>query len=174
MALTGLIVLMVAVSCRNRTTTPPVAVTPPDDSLPVPRAVQILPDSSVACLLDSSANIRVPANFASHPIVTVSGDVFLRTAEHGLTIQTPLFIITVQKNSGLHIDAPLHDPWAQVDVVSGQAFIKKSYAPSETDTLGSGQMEMINRNIDLMEKEVFDPGKWQAWVSLHLKSTRLR
>jgi hypothetical protein len=53
----------------------------------------------------------------------------------------------------------------QVEVLYGNAVAHKAYdSPyAQPDTLTSGEMVMINRTIDLMEKEKFDPAELRAW-----------
>ncbi len=63
----------------------------------------------------------------------------------------------------------LHDsPGEEVDLLSGHLIVRKSYHSStdnEPEQLGSGEMVMVNTDIDLMEKEVFDTAELKAWIN---------
>jgi len=100
-------------------------------------------------------------------------------------------ILTVQPNPGkpfiihtrnlviqvlgtrLHIDAFASSPGEEVDVLEGKVKVKKSYHSStdnEPETLQGGDMVMINRDIDLMEKETLKPEERKAVLAkFHLK-----
>ena len=60
----------------------------------------------------------------------------------------------------------------QVDLLSGKLKVIKSYhsdTDNEPEALGSGEMVMINRDIDLMEKEKLDSTEFrtlQAWFQV--------
>ena len=64
------------------------------------------------------------------------------------------------------LNASVKDSGESIEVLRGRFVAKKAYVSKdpETDTLGPGDMVMINRSIDLMEKEAFDTGDLHAWV----------
>jgi len=65
-------------------------------------------------------------------------------------------LIIVGPGSKFRVDAVRSRPGEEVDLVAGQLTIRKSYhsdLDSATEELTSGDMLMINREIDLMEKE---------------------
>jgi hypothetical protein len=58
------------------------------------------------------------------------------------------------------VDAVRSRPGEEVDLLEGQLYIRKSYhsdLDSLPEELRSGDMLMINREIDLMEKEKMNP-----------------
>ncbi|MBN8851705.1 MAG: hypothetical protein BGO55_05340 [Sphingobacteriales bacterium 50-39] len=75
-------------------------------------------------------------------------------------IRTRQLIITIQSPfARLHVDAFASSPGEQADLLEGQLKVTKSYHSStdnEPETLKSGDMVMINKEIDLMEKETLD------------------
>jgi len=77
-----------------------------------------------------------------------------------VVIRTRQLIITIQSPfARLHIDAFASSPGEQADLLEGQLKVTKSYHSStdnEPETLKSGDMVMINKEIDLMEKETLD------------------
>jgi hypothetical protein len=78
----------------------------------------------------------------------------IRTRQLIITIQSPL--------ARLHIDAFASSPGEQADLLEGQLKVTKSYhstTDNEPETLHSGDMVMINKEIDLMEKETLDPAE---------------
>lgn len=81
-------------------------------------------------------------------------------------IRTRQLIITLQSSYvRLHIDAFASSPGEQADLLEGQLKVTKSYHSStdnEPETLKSGDMVMINRDIDLMEKETLDSAERKA------------
>jgi ferric-dicitrate binding protein FerR (iron transport regulator) len=101
--------------------------------------------------------------------VTVDGEAFFIIAAHGgkpFIIHTRNLIVTVQSSAArLHVDAFASSPGEQVDLLEGQLKVIKSYHSStdnEPEVLSAGDMVMINRDIDLMEKEKLDPAEQKA------------
>jgi len=65
----------------------------------------------------------------------------------------------------LHVDAFASSPGEQVDLLEGKLRVTKSYHSStdnQPETLQAGEMVMINRDIDLMEKETLNPEERKA------------
>lgn len=61
-----------------------------------------------------------------------------------------------------HVDAYRSRPGEEVDLLEGRMRVKKSYrsdTDNEPETLEAGEMVMINRDIDLMEKEKLSPAE---------------
>lgn len=77
--------------------------------------------------------------------------VVIRTRQLVITLQSPY--------ARLHIDAFASSPGEQADLLEGQLKVTKAYhstTDNEPETLKSGDMVMINKEIDLMEKETLD------------------
>jgi len=83
-----------------------------------------------------------------------------------VVIHTRQLIITIQSSfARLHIDAFAASPGEQADLLEGQLKVTKSYhstTDNEPETLRSGDMVMINKEIDLMEKETLDSAERKA------------
>jgi ferric-dicitrate binding protein FerR (iron transport regulator) len=61
-----------------------------------------------------------------------------------------------------HVDAFRKNAGEQVDLLEGRLRVKKSYhsdTDNEPEVLEAGEMVMINRDIDLMEKEKMSPAE---------------
>ncbi|MBS1565331.1 MAG: FecR domain-containing protein [Bacteroidetes bacterium] len=146
---------------------PPVAANgTPVDTIPAPKSYRLLPDSIEAYLL-ANTKLETKQGYPAKRELNLDGDAFLLvTAANGpLTIHTKLFTIIVKGRSALRVMAPSAEKWAEVDVLEGNVIIRKAYPSqfNEPDTLHGGQMQMINRDIDLMEKETFDGRTLKAW-----------
>jgi hypothetical protein len=64
------------------------------------------------------------------------------------------------------VDAYRKEAGEEVDLLSGKLRVIKSYhsdSDNEPETLVAGEMLMINRDIDLMEKEKMDGSELKAW-----------
>jgi hypothetical protein len=99
----------------------------------------------------------------------LDGEVFLiwrNGDKRPFTIRTRQLIITLQSPTArLHIDAFAASPGEQADLLEGEVKVTKSYHSStddEPEILHSGDMVMINRDIDLMEKETLDSAERRA------------
>lgn len=64
------------------------------------------------------------------------------------------------------LDARAKEPGEEVDVISGRLKVMKSYhsdSDNEPEIIQEGEMVMINRDIDLMEKEKMDGSELKGW-----------
>jgi len=78
-----------------------------------------------------------------------------------LVVRTRNLEITVL-GTLFHVDAFRKNAGEQVDLLEGKLRVKKSYhsdTDNEPEVLDSGDMVMINRDIDLMEKEKMSPAE---------------
>jgi ferric-dicitrate binding protein FerR (iron transport regulator) len=92
--------------------------------------------------------------------IHVDGDAFVSTpaGSQPLVVRTRLMILTVTAESALRVTAYSREPGEQVEVLRGSVEVRKSYRSpyDQPDVLAGGEMSMVNRTIDLMEKETFD------------------
>jgi ferric-dicitrate binding protein FerR (iron transport regulator) len=81
-------------------------------------------------------------------------------------IHTRNLVVTVEgKGARIHVDAFASSPGEEVDLLEGKLKVIKSYHSStdnSTEALQAGEMVMINRDIDLMEKETLKPEEQKA------------
>jgi hypothetical protein len=101
--------------------------------------------------------VEPAADYATSRQITVDGEALLRLPANGTswTVRTRLLIITVDAGSELKIVAHWDEPGEQADVLTGHAVVRKSYPSpyNEPEELSAGELVLINREIDLMEKE---------------------
>jgi hypothetical protein len=97
----------------------------------------------------------------------VDGDFFIRAPEGNmpLTVRSRLLVLKVTGRTSFRITAYSREAGEQVEVLNGHIEARKSYPSSysQPDQLDAGQMTMINRDIDLMEKETTDLAALRAW-----------
>jgi len=76
-------------------------------------------------------------------------------------VHTRDLVIEVLKGSArFHVDANRARPGEETDLLEGRLRVRKSYhstTDNEPEELAGGEMVMINRDIDLMEKERLSP-----------------
>jgi hypothetical protein len=128
-----------------------------------------LPDGTQAFY--HSDSVVEPGNGFPHPRkLVVNGDVLLKVPAAGdpLIVSTRLFLLTVSGESTLRITAYSREAGEQVQVVCGDVLAYKNYPSKfdEPDHLAAGQMSMVNRTIDLMEKENFNPSEVAPWAKI--------
>lgn len=94
----------------------------------------------------------------SATILSVDGDVlFSLSADSPVTLRTGMLNLKSAR-AVFRVQAHRQSPGQSVEVLRGALTAEKAY-PSDfpdTETLHAGTMVMINRDIDLMEKETFD------------------
>lgn len=155
--------------CSEDTTTDKVTLpSPPKDTLPMPASTQWLADSTHLFLI-GDAYVTVAKKYPVQRELTLDGSIFFDVTEspQSLIIKTKLLDLSVSGKAALLVMAPAKEEWAEVQVLSGTVIAKKAYPSqfNEPDTLKANQIVMINRTIDLMEKEKLDATDLRAWRS---------
>lgn len=147
---------------NKKTPVETILFSPPKDTLALSDSICYLPDSTRAFLI---GNTRITP--VKKREIQVDGTAFLEVPEASqpLVIQTKLLTLSVSDKAAFLIMAPSSEEWAELQIVEGTIIAKKAY-PSEfdkPDTLHGNQMLMLNRTIDLMEKEKLDATDLKAW-----------
>jgi len=97
-----------------------------------------------------------------------NGEVFIKAhmQDKPLIVRTGLLILTVEGDTAFRASVSSEKIGEQAEVLSGHVRAAKAYPSrySEPDDLVGGEMSMINRSIDLMEKEKFDPRELERWT----------
>jgi len=126
-----------------------------------------LPDGTFV-LMDPRTVIRPSEGFGkSNRDIQLDGEAMLivrSNAGKPFVIHTRNLVIQVL-GTRLHVDAFASSPGEEVDLLEGRLKVTKSYHSStdnEPETLQAGEMVMINRDIDLMEKETLNPDERKA------------
>ena len=106
--------------------------------------------------------------------IEIDGDALVRSSagEAPLTVKTRLLVLTTHGPAEFRVTAHWNEAGEQVEVLSGTIEARKAYASPhpEPDTLTSGEMSLINKSIDLMEKEKTDLVALRAWRDALLAS----
>jgi len=119
-------------------------------------------------ILNPNTVIRVPKDFNVHSRqVSLDGDAFFDVTSHAdkpFVVHTRNLVLTVL-GTAFRVSAFAKDEGESVEVLRGKVRAGKGYSSSEREPeiLGAGDMVMINRSIDLMEKETFDTVALQTW-----------
>jgi len=132
---------------------------------PVPQALRLSDGVEIFFLSDSKA--QPAAGYPDPREIAVDGDFLFRVPESAtpLTIRSRLLVLTVSGKTALRVSAYTKDAGEQTEVLYGNVKASKNYpsAYAEPDLLTGGQMTMINKDIDLMEKETADIAALRAW-----------
>jgi ferric-dicitrate binding protein FerR (iron transport regulator) len=128
----------------------------------------LLSDGTQIILLDGTHAVPA-AGFPSDRSLQLEGNgqVYIRTRrqEKPLTVRTGLLILTVEGDCAVRVLVSSEKIGEQAEVLYGHVRAAKAYPSrfSDPDDLQAGEMSMINRSIDLMEKEKFDPTELARW-----------
>lgn len=121
--------------------------------------IRHLADGTIV-LLSADTRLRTAAGFPSPRELSLDGEVLLRVPAGGqpLTVRTRLMHLEVSAPSTLTVTAWSRETGEEVEVLSGEVIVSKNYASPYRvpDDLHGGEMSMVNRTIDLMEKETVD------------------
>jgi ferric-dicitrate binding protein FerR (iron transport regulator) len=134
---------------------------------PGPREV-LLSDGTNIILLDGTRAVPAAGFPQTHEIrLEGNGQVFIQTRQQAepLTVRTGLLILTVDGDTAFRALVSSEKIGEQAEVLYGHVRAAKAYpsAFAAPDDLAAGEMSMINKSIDLMEKEKFDPGELARW-----------
>ncbi|MDO6431886.1 FecR domain-containing protein [Flavitalea sp. BT771] len=128
-----------------------------------PPKILTLPDGTQV-VMDPRTEIRPMEGFGkANRDVTFDGEgvLIVHDGAKPFVIHTRNLVVTVEgKNARIHVDAFASSPGEEVDLLEGKLKVIKSYHSStdnSTEVLQAGEMVMINRDIDLMEKETLKP-----------------
>jgi ferric-dicitrate binding protein FerR (iron transport regulator) len=116
----------------------------------------VFPDSTSA-ILNPGTSVAYAGRGAR-----LDGDAFI-DASRPFTIHTRNLVLTGA--GAIRVSAFAKDEGESAEVLTGSFTATKSYTSpdNETDTLIAGNMVMINRSIDLMEKETYDTTELAVW-----------
>jgi transmembrane sensor len=136
-----------------------------------------LPDGT-ELVMNAGTVIRLSKNFGAkggelwlegEAMFDVHGDAMTELpgdAGKGFVIHTKNLRIEVQMNGRFKVDAYPDKSGEEVDLLSGKLKVMKSYhsdSDNEPEAIQTGEMVMINRDIDLMEKERMDGTEMKSW-----------
>lgn len=147
---------------------------------PIARMSVVLPDSTHV-ILNPESVVRVPKAFHGPARqVVLDGDACFETSTYRsgparpFIVQTRMLLLqtrdTLNEATIFRVSAFSRDAGESAQVLSGKVIVHKGYPSRDNgpETLGPGNMVMINQTIDLMEKETFDTSTLVAWKSARL------
>jgi ferric-dicitrate binding protein FerR (iron transport regulator) len=141
---------------------------------PVPRIVKLTDGTESFHYSDS--DLTPAAGYPQPREIVADGEFFLKAAAHAepLIVRTRLLVLTITGETAIRIVAHHHEAGEQVEVLYGHVVARKSYPSnySEPDTLEAGGMVLINKDIDLMEKEKCDLDELRAWSEQWMAAIR--
>ena len=122
----------------------------------------LLPDSSTV-ILAPGTKIGLGSRFDSgYKELSLDGEAWFDIIRAPVTLHTRDMIVDILWAGRFHAEAFRARPGEEIDLLVGRLHVQKSYH-SDTDSvpelLGAGEMVMINRDIDLMEKEKLNPAE---------------
>ncbi len=131
---------------------------------------------AVETFYTAGTHVSVAPAYPNPHEIRVDGEVFIRqpATDAPLIVRTRLLILTARGPAEFRVTAHSNETGEQVEVLAGSVEARKAYrsAYPVPDVLTSGEMSMVNRTIDLMEKEKTDLGSLRAWRDTLLASIR--
>jgi transmembrane sensor len=95
--------------------------------------------------------------------ISLDGEAFFELSTTGAPVILKTKDLVIDVSQGVfRVDANRSSSGEEVDLLEGRMRVRKSYrsdTDSATESLGPGEMVMINRDIDLMEKEKMSQGE---------------
>jgi len=125
-----------------------------------------LPDGSMVRVFPNTT-VSVAKGFGKdNRDVDIDGEVFLEVTGAGtkpFIVHTRDLVLEVMEGSArFHVAADRSKPGEEADLLEGRLKASKSYhsdTDNEPEELAGGEMVMINRDIDLMEREKLSPAE---------------
>ncbi|SDG06254.1 FecR family protein [Chitinophaga filiformis] len=118
-------------------------------------------------ILNSNTKLLVPADFAKSHILLLDGEAYFDSTAYPLTVKTNILTMTVTKPAGFKMRCFESQQGATAYVLSGEVKVSKSYhskTDDQPEMLGPGNMVLANKEIDLMEKETYQPIEMTIWL----------
>lgn len=132
-----------------------------------------LPDGTKV-ILNSRSTLLVPENFAQqHGELVLDGEAFFEVAAatRPFVVKTEILTATVL-GTAFRIRSFTSQAGATLYLLNGKVKVTKSYhstTDNQPEILERGQMVLANKDIDLMEKETFEPAELEAWLQERLR-----
>lgn len=125
-----------------------------------------LPDGSTVLAMPNTTVATAKGFGKVNRVLDVDGEAMIEVsgaAGPPFTVHTRDLVLEVLEGSArFHVDANRARPGEETDLLEGRLRVRKSYhstTDNEPEELAGGEMVMINRDIDLMEKERLSPAE---------------
>jgi len=153
------VVLSAPAACRNGTDGKPVQERKEYTNETQSNRRFTLPDGSVL-ILAPGTKVQLGGGFDSgKKELSLDGEAWFEIVSGPVTLHTRDMVVDILRAGRFHAEAFRARPGEEIEVLLGTLTAKKSYhsdTDNETEALGPGEMVMINRDIDLMEKETLN------------------
>lgn len=124
-----------------------------------------------AVILAPGAKVDLGGEFDSgKKELSLDGEAWFDIVKGPVTLSTRDMVVAVLWAGRFHAEAFRAKPGEEIDLLEGRIRVMKSYhsdTDNEPEVLEAGEMVMINRDIDLMEKEKLNPAELEklkrAW-----------
>lgn len=125
-----------------------------------------LPDGSTVMVMPGSTIATAKGFGRENRDLEVDGEVMIEVngaVSWPFVVHTRDLVIEVLPGGAkFHVDASRSRPGEEADLLEGRLRVRKSYhsnTDNEPEELTGGEMVMVNRDIDLMEKEKLSPAE---------------
>lgn len=165
-------VMLLFASCSNSTTnnrieTDGAKKLSMNDSIPIPSKIEVLPPDSFKVFYIDNSSLLTDTQINSQKELKLDGDVFfnIERGNFPLYISTSLMKIQVLAPSAFRVTAYNADQGQSVETLKGTIIISKAYSSPfpDPDTLHENNLYMVNKSIDLSEKEDLDDDRLARW-----------
>jgi hypothetical protein len=140
---------------------------PKKEVIPEPVQTIILADSTNVLLLHKEATVQPAAGYPQPREIKVDGEMYfeIKDSAKPTIIRSRLLVLTVVGKAAFRVIAWAKEAGEEVQVLSGNIRVRPNYESqfNTPDTLHGNQMVMINKSIDMMEKEKFDATELKIW-----------
>jgi hypothetical protein len=140
---------------------------PKKEVIPEPVETTVLADSTSIFLLHKEATAKPAAGYPKPRELKVDGEMYfeVKDSSRPMIIRSRLLVLTVMGKAAFRVIAWAKEAGEEVQVLSGEIRVRPNYESqfNTPDTLHGNQMVMINKSIDMMEKEKFDATELKAW-----------
>ena len=133
-----------------------------------------LADSSTV-ILNAGSKLLVPEHFPQGGReLVLDGEAFFEvapSARQPLVVKTEILTITAL-GTAFKIRCFAAQPGATAYLLNGKVKVAKTYhsaTDNQSEILERGNMVLANKEIDLMEKETYDPASLEAWLQEDLR-----
>lgn len=133
-----------------------------------------LPDST-EILLNGNSTLLVPDNYAKTHILLLDGEAWI-SSKNAIKLVTNILTITSTAPAAFRIRCFEAQQGATAYLGSGTVQVAKSYhstTDNQAETLGIGNMVLANKEIDLMEKETYQPAELEHWLKGELTFSKV-
>jgi len=125
---------------------------------------------STTVILNAGSRLLVPENYPQQAReLVLDGEAFFKVssdAGHPFVVKTDILTVTAL-GTAFKVRSFAAQPGATAYLLTGKVKVAKTYhsaTDNQPEILERGQMVLANKEIDLMEKETYNPAELEAWL----------